>query len=257
MVISHLLQVVGGWYFDVFYSTSLGVKPATMLPWWSSPLTVSDIIPLSHMQPRKPDGGKGRSTMTYTEADAQYEVIKQQYLAGTLDDSQFEEQLHLMMVLDNSGLWWAKSRENGSWHFYDGKQGNWVAGTPPVSLQAVPPPSLLPSAPSTEPLPGQPHAALVLPGTSQGAPTTAGYSALDFGPVPDLTGGMKVLFYGLSLLLPILGLILYFVYRNKPALPDRSAARVFLILGIVSIVFSTMCGATFFLLEATMLGTGI
>ena len=32
---------------------------------------------------------------------------------------------------------------------------------------------------------------------------------------------MKVLFYALSLLLPILGLILYFVYRNKPAQSDR------------------------------------
>ena len=51
--------------------------------------------------------------MTFAEADAQYEVIKQQYLAGALDDDQFEEQLHRLMVLDEAGLWWAKSRENG------------------------------------------------------------------------------------------------------------------------------------------------
>ncbi len=67
---------------------------------------------------------------------------------------------------------------------------------------------------------------------------------------------MKVLFYILALLLPILGLILYFVYRNKPAQADRTAARAFLILGIASIVFSCMCSTTFFLLESTLLGTG-
>jgi hypothetical protein len=182
--------------------------------------------------------------VTYAEADTQYEVVKQQYLSGALDDDQFEEQLHQLMVLDEAGLWWAKSRENGSWHFYDAGKGQWIAGTPPVRTPTV---SLPPSSSGVSP---------VLPGTSQGVPTTAGYSPPGLSPVSELSGGTKVLFYALSLLLPILGLILYFVYRSKPALPDRSAARVFLILGIVSIVFSTMCGATFFLLEATMLGTG-
>ena len=67
---------------------------------------------------------------------------------------------------------------------------------------------------------------------------------------------MKVLFYILVLLLPRPGLILYFVYRNKPAQADRTAARAFLILGIASIVFSCMCSTTFFLLESTFLRDG-
>ena len=62
--------------------------------------------------------------MTFAEADAQYEVIKQQYLAGALDEEQFDEQLHRLMVLDDAGVWWAKSRENGSWHYYDLGKGD-------------------------------------------------------------------------------------------------------------------------------------
>ena len=245
--------------------------------------------------------------MTFSEADAQYEVIKQQYLAAALDEEQFDEQLHRLMVLDDGGLWWAKSRENGSWHYYDPGKEDWIAATPPASTPDVPPPPALPSAPAAEPkakraktaepravdptpsaagtsesnLPrwaavkptaSTPAAAAgaaappsagrsttgseALPSTSQGSPATASYGAHDFGPIAELTGGMKVLFYILALLLPILGLILYFVYRNKPAQADRTAARAFLILGIASIVFSCMCSTTFFLLESTFLGTG-
>ena len=246
--------------------------------------------------------------MTFAEADAQYEVIKQQYLAGALDEEQFDEQLHRLMVLDDGGLWWAKSRENGSWHYYDPDREDWIAATPPAGTPFVPPPPALPSAPAAEPnakrakaaeprpvevdppvtntsesdlprwaavMPAAGSAtsagggsatssagrsavgsAAALPSTSQGAPGTASYGPRDFGPISELTGGMKVLFYILALLLPILGLILYFVYRNKPAQADRTAARAFLILGIASIVFSCMCSTTFFLLESTFLGVG-
>ena len=248
--------------------------------------------------------------MTFAEADAQYEVLKQQYLAGALDEEQFDERLHQLMVLDEAGLWWAKSRENGLWHYYDPSSGDWIAAVPPSNTPALPPPASLPSKTTAEPqvkrpkaaepppaeanppaagtgelrpaplggckarqraplqpplgprLPAAPAgrsaagAAAVLPSTSQGAPATSSYNARDFGPIAELTGGMKVLFYILALLLPILGLILYFVYRNKPAQADRTAARAFLILGIASIVFSCMCSTTFFLLESTLLGTG-
>lgn len=247
--------------------------------------------------------------MTFAEADAQYEVLKQQYLAGALDEEQFDERLHQLMVLDEAGLWWAKSRENGLWHYYDPSSGDWIAAVPPSNTPALPPPVSLPSKTAAEPQANRPKAAeprpseanpsaagtgasdlprwaavkpaagatsaaagatattapagrsaagaeAVLPSTSQGAPATSSYSARDFGPIAELTGGMKVLFYILALLLPILGLILYFVYRNKPAQADRTAARAFLILGIASIVFSCMCSTTFFLLESTLLGTG-
>ncbi len=245
--------------------------------------------------------------MTFAEADAQYEVLKQQYLAGALDEEQFDERLHQLMVLDEAGLWWAKSRENGLWHYYDPSSGDWIAAVPPSNTPALPPPASLPATNAAEPQSKRPTApepraaeanppaastggsdlprwaavkpaagtasaaagaaattpagrssagTAALPSTSQGAPATASYNARDFGPIAELTGGMKVLFYILALLLPVLGLILYFVYRNKPAQSDRTAARAFLILGIASIVFSCVCSTTFFLLESTLLGTG-
>jgi hypothetical protein len=260
-------------------------------------------------RPHISGGRKGRSSMTFAEADAQYEVLKQQYLAGALDEEQLDERLHQLMVLDEAGLWWAKSRENGSWHYYDASSGNWIAAAPPSGALTLPPPASLLSTPAAESQakrasPAEPRAvgatplatatgesdlprwaavkpatgaapaaagmtavtaasgrssagaAAVLPSTSQGAPATSSYNARDFGPIAELTGGMKVLFYILALLLPVLGLILYFVYRNKPAQADRTAGRAFLILGIASIVFSCMCSTTFFLLESTLLGTG-
>jgi hypothetical protein len=237
--------------------------------------------------------------MTFAEADVKYEEIKQQFLGGTLTDEQFDAQLHQLMVLDDMGRWWAKSRENGSWHYYDSGQEDWVAGTAPVAL---PPPSTLPKQAQTpagqapaagqvtpgpgssatsgselpkwaaiapsggaapEPFPSPKKGGAVsapgaasggLPGTAQGAPGTAGLGGREFSPLPELTSGMKVLFYVLSLLLPVLGVLLYFIYRKKSHPADRSAARVFLILGILSIVFSCMCSTTFYLLESAMLG---
>jgi hypothetical protein len=296
--------------------------------------------------------------MTFTEADAQYEVVKQQYLAGALNDDQFDEQLHRLMVLDDAGAWWAKSRENGAWHYYDAVTGTWRSAIPPAGAPlpptgaspdlasgspsgdrpgaseaeqgiapgaasgaasgtvsrtapgaatnlpkwaAVKPGTVTPPAgagpaqgsspaqgvsptwsagqiqsPGAAKTPAGPARAIsgpaggaaagslaggartpsALPGTAQGVPATSGYRPRDFGPVAELTGGMKVLFYVLALFLPLLGLILYFVYRGKPADADRAAARAFLILGIVSLVFALMCGATFFLLESPLLGAG-
>lgn len=242
--------------------------------------------------------------MTFAEADAQYEVVRRQYLAGALNDDQYDEQLHRLMVLDETGLWWAKSRENGAWHYYDNSRGDWIAATPPGSSQPAPPaapraakapeeakaarpqaaaqapqgksgaahlpqwarvkpgskPGSKPGAPGAAPV--QPAAAGALPRTAQGAPGTSGYSvrageARDFEPLGDLTGSMKVLFYLLSLFLPLLGLILFLLYRSKPAESDRAAARVFLILGIVSLVFTAMCITTFFIFESLMVGTGV
>jgi hypothetical protein len=245
---------------------------------------------------RFPGSRKGGFNMTFAEADVKYEEIKQQFLAGTLSDEQFDDQLHRLMVLDDLGRWWAKSRENGSWHYFDSGQNDWVPGTPPVAL---PPPSTLPKQAQTPLSPAQtsgtatpqalsasssaqelPKWATVkpssdvapelatgrkagaanpvsggLPSTAQGAPGTTSYSGREFSPLPELSSGMKVLFYILSLLLPVLGVLLYFIYRKKPNPADRSAARVFLILGILSIVFSCMCSTTFYVLESAMLGT--
>lgn len=58
---------------------------------------------------------------------------------------------------------------------------------------------------------------------------------------PELSPGLKVVFYILSFLVPLVGIVLFFVYRGKPAPEDRSAAQLFLILGAVSFGLSCLC----------------
>ena len=58
---------------------------------------------------------------------------------------------------------------------------------------------------------------------------------------PDISPGMKILFYILSVFIPIIGVIFFFVYRNKPFEEDRNVARMCLILGLISIALSCLC----------------
>lgn len=239
--------------------------------------------------------------MTFAEADAQYELIKQRYQAGELTDEQYDDQLRKLMVLDELGRWWAKSRENGAWHFYDAVTESWMPNSPPTAGQdaskvplastspASTPASPSPADPATaqtyvgptartsgaaSPVPGSsalPKWAAVAPASVQrqaaakgapvgpsappAGPAAGGYSARDFGPVSELSGSLKVVFYVLSLLVPVLGFALFFVYRKKPAQADRSAARVFLILGVVSLIFTCLGTVAIYLIESVLLGT--
>lgn len=292
--------------------------------------------------------------MTFAEADAQYELVKQSYRTGVLTDQQFDDRLRELMVMDELGRWWAKSRENGTWHYYDAGTNSWVPATPPgtepppltsvpsakdaasktstpsaskssaqvvsksllhstakSSTQSTPksswtkpvdrsPASSMPAASTSSPALGAnspagpkqgsiPKWAAVVPSTANqspgastrnpaqsvapGAPGTAAVPGpavaggqagatpagtidaaakaaapavkplKDFRPVGELSGSLKIVFYILSILVPVLGVVLYFVYHNKPAQEDRSAARLCLILGIVSLVLYGLCGA--------------
>lgn len=67
--------------------------------------------------------------MNFREVDRRYADLKQQHDNGDLSAEAFDEQLEQMMVQDNVGRWWAKSRETGDWHYYDGS--TWVLDTPP------------------------------------------------------------------------------------------------------------------------------
>jgi hypothetical protein len=242
--------------------------------------------------------------MTFAEADAQYELIKQRYQAGVLTDEQYDDQLRGLMVLDDSGRWWAKSRENGVWHYYEAVSGNWMLGAPPVTMPSTPPASqpavqpptqevvnpavnpVAPAAPAAGNPPrrasqgGLPKWAAVAPSSAQPAAqepaktgdadvsaaggsakpadkgAAGGYSTLDISPMPELSGSLKIVFYVLSLLVPFLGFVLFLVYRKKPAATDRSAARVFMILGVISLVFLCLFTVGIFVLEAVLLGAG-
>lgn len=76
--------------------------------------------------------------MNFREVDRRYADLKQQHDNGDLSAEAFDEQLEQMMVQDNVGRWWAKSRETGDWHYYDGS--TWVRDTPPETKTVQEPP---------------------------------------------------------------------------------------------------------------------
>jgi hypothetical protein len=72
--------------------------------------------------------GKGHE-IAFREADRRFAETKRQFDAGNISGEEFDAQRRRLMVLDDEGRWWAKSRKTGEWNYYDGKA--WVAGTPP------------------------------------------------------------------------------------------------------------------------------
>lgn len=81
----------------------------------------------------------------FQEADRRYAELKQQREAGILSDAEFAAQYQRLMVLDDEGRWWAKSRETGEWRYHDGNA--WIPGTPPSYQDDTPE---TPGEPTTE-----------------------------------------------------------------------------------------------------------
>jgi hypothetical protein len=67
--------------------------------------------------------------MNFEEADRRYVELKRRYDAGEVSDEEFDEQRRSLMVSDEGGRWWAKSRRTGEWHYHDGNV--WVNAIPP------------------------------------------------------------------------------------------------------------------------------
>jgi uncharacterized membrane protein HdeD (DUF308 family) len=65
----------------------------------------------------------------FQEADRRYAEIKRHQETGGLTQEEFDKQLEALMVQDEEGRWWAKSRTTGDWHYHDGTA--WVKGKPP------------------------------------------------------------------------------------------------------------------------------
>jgi hypothetical protein len=86
--------------------------------------------------------------MDFREADRRHDELKRQLEDGTISAEEFDAQRQQLMVQDDQGRWWAKSRETGEWNYHDGSA--WVRGTPP-SYQPPPPPPVE-SAPDRRPL---------------------------------------------------------------------------------------------------------
>ncbi len=70
-----------------------------------------------------------RREVNFQEADRRYAELKRQLDAGTISTEEFDAQRQQLMVQDDEGRWWAKSREAGDWHYHDGE--GWVRSTPP------------------------------------------------------------------------------------------------------------------------------
>jgi hypothetical protein len=71
--------------------------------------------------------------LDFEKADRWYAQLKKLLEAGEITEEEFDEQLKRLMVQDESGRWWVKSRTGGEWHYHDGS--SWVRGTPPGHSQ--------------------------------------------------------------------------------------------------------------------------
>jgi hypothetical protein len=80
---------------------------------------------------------RGRET-GFREADRRFTETKRRFDAGSISDEEFYAQLRRLMVQDDEGRWWAKSRKTGDWNYHDGN--TWIRGTPP-DYQPPPEPS--------------------------------------------------------------------------------------------------------------------
>jgi hypothetical protein len=143
--------------------------------------------------------------MTFEDVDRRYAELKQQYDAGTLSAEAVDAALKEMMVQDDQGRWWAKSRETGAWSYHDGT--NWVKATPPVYRQ--PTQWERPQA-AAQPAAGKP-----------------------------VSTELSLVFYVLSFLIPFVGIVVWFVYRGKPFESDRKMAKIALAVAAVAFVLYT------------------
>jgi len=193
--------------------------------------------------------------MNFADVDRRYAELWQMYQSGALTAEQFDQQLHAMMIQDSLGRWWAKSRESGDWHYFDPTSNAWVKAQPPV---AAPPsqPGALP-APAAQAAPAAAEAAAWAPARTAAPAPQSAFAAPEAGAPPELGSGMKVIFYILSFVFGLVGIILFFVYRNKPAAADRSAARLFLLLGVLSLLLSCLCTVTYVVLFSSAILQGM
>ena len=50
----------------------------------------------------------------FQEADRRYTELKRRHEPGEIDDEQFDTERQRLMVYDDEGRWWAKSRKTGA-----------------------------------------------------------------------------------------------------------------------------------------------
>src|SRR5919202_2442200 len=109
-----------------------------------------------------------RHKIDFQEADRRYAELKRQLDTGVMSAEEFDVQRRQLMVQDDEGRWWAKSRKTGEWNYHDGNA--WGRGTPPGYQPPPMPPAE--STPNRQSQPEQgerpPSSQTTLPG---GTPT--------------------------------------------------------------------------------------
>ncbi len=98
-----------------------------------------------------------RGAISFDEAERRHAELKRRHDAGQISDEQFDAERQRLLVVDDEGRWWAKSRQSsGQWLYHDGSV--WVEATPPVFDRRV----------GAENLLGQPEQRLTSPGNRSG-----------------------------------------------------------------------------------------
>jgi hypothetical protein len=72
--------------------------------------------------------------MDYAQVEEQFKQLKEQFLAGKLDEAAFKTKLNELMVQDSQGRWWMIGYETGEWYTHDGSA--WVRAEPPRTASA-------------------------------------------------------------------------------------------------------------------------
>jgi hypothetical protein len=85
----------------------------------------------------------------FREVDRVYAELKQRHESGDLPQEEFDEQLKQLMVQDEEGRWWVKSRSAGEWYFHDGT--DWIKDMPPGYEPLQGGPSTTPARAPTSP----------------------------------------------------------------------------------------------------------
>jgi hypothetical protein len=152
----------------------------------------------------------GEHEIDFQEADNRYGELKRQLDAGRINDEEFDAQRQQLMVEDNEGRLWVKSRETGEWRYRDGR--GWTRGTPPGYQ-----PLQTPAAESTPHPQSQP---------GQGDRSFSSRAALPSSVITqDQSRGKqrRDVLYGVVLMTGILVAVGMMLWRFLPGVPDEGS----------------------------------
>ncbi len=77
--------------------------------------------------------------------------------------------------------------------------------------------------------------------TPTAEPASAATAAQEIADAPKVTPIRKAIFYVASFFIPLVGVILFFMYKNKPHPADRQLAQTVLLLSCISLLLVWMC----------------